>query len=40
VVDLVNDLDGSFAALGSEPAVALYEVRAKALPPERDPALD
>ena len=26
VIDLVNDVDGSFAALGSAPAVAVYDV--------------
>ena len=40
VIDLVNDVDGSFAAQGSEPAVALFDVRARELPPERDPALE
>jgi hypothetical protein len=34
VIDVVDDVDGSFAALGSQPAVGLYEVVA---PPVSDP---
>jgi hypothetical protein len=38
VVDLVNDLDGSYAALGSRPGVALFDVQAPANGLEDDPA--
>jgi hypothetical protein len=42
VVDLVNDVDGSFAALGSAPAVAVFDVVGPPgdAPAEPDPNLD
>ena len=39
VVDLVNDVDGSFAALGSAPAVALFDVVGLPGGAEADPTL-
>jgi hypothetical protein len=40
VVDLVNEVDGSFAAFGSAPAVALFDVIGLPAEAEADPTLD